>query len=99
MLNLDNRFKILDKVTYNIYTFEPNSYLILLNIMRSVDTSKFSMDECWGVQINGLSHCNKINCKWQGLTACEGKNIIKTGVNSKGYRIGEHGLVENFVEI
>lgn len=62
--------------------------------MKSVDTGKFSTDECWGVQINGLSHCKKINCKWQGLSACEGKNIIKTGVNSKGYKIGEYGLVE-----
>jgi len=65
--------------------------------MKSVDTSKFSTDECWGVQINGLSHCKKINCKWQGLTACEGKNIIKSGLNSKGYRIGEFGLVEKLV--
>ncbi len=62
--------------------------------MKSVDTSKFSMDECWGIQINGLSHCTKINCKWQGLTACEGKNIIKTGYNSKGYQIGDYGLIQ-----
>ena len=92
---MENKFKILVKVTYNIYTFEHNSYLILLNVMKSVDTSKLSIDECWGIQINGLSHCNKINCKWQALTACEGKNIIKTGVNSKGYQIGEYGLMEN----
>jgi len=65
--------------------------------MRNVDTSKFSMDECWGIQIKGFSHCKKINCKWQGLSACEGKNIIKTGLNAKGFRIGEYGLVENIV--
>lgn len=91
---MKNKFKILVKIIYNIYTFEANSYLILSNVMRSVDTSKFSMDECWGIQINGLSHCEKINCKWQGLSACVGKNIIKTGVNSKGYRVGEYGLME-----
>ena len=71
--------------------------MIRSDIMKNVDTSKFSLDECWGIQINGLSHCKKINCKWQGLTACEGKNIIKTGINSKGYKIGEHGLVEKLV--
>lgn len=65
--------------------------------MKSVDTSKFSLDECWGIQINGLSHCKKINCKWQGLSACEGRSIIKTSFNSRGYKIGEYGLVENLV--
>jgi len=60
--------------------------------MKHVDTSKLSQDECWGVQINGLQHCK--NCKWNGISACEGKNIVKTGRNSKGYRIGEYGLVE-----
>jgi hypothetical protein len=43
--------------------------------MKRVDTSLFSSDECWGIQINGLSHCKNINCRWQGLTACEGKNM------------------------
>lgn len=61
--------------------------------MKRVDTTYFSHDECWGIQINGLSHCKKINCKWQGLSACEGKNIIKTGKNSKGYRVGESGVM------
>ncbi|PLX03829.1 MAG: hypothetical protein C0594_09925 [Marinilabiliales bacterium] len=61
--------------------------------MRKVDTSKLSGDECWGVQINGLKHCE--NCKWTGISACEGKNIVKTGYNSKGYKIGLHGLDEN----
>lgn len=61
--------------------------------MKHVDTSMFSKDECWGIQINGLSHCKKINCKWQGLSACEGQNIVKTGKNSKGYRIGENGIL------
>ena len=86
-------------LTCNIYTFEADLYLILMNVMKSIDTSKLSMDECWGIQINGLSHCKIINCKWQGLTACEGKNIIKDGVNSKGYRIGENGLIDNLVAL
>ena len=63
--------------------------------MKTVSTSLFSNDECWGIQINGLSHCNIISCSWQGLTACEGKDIIKTGFNSKGYSVGKKGIVVN----
>jgi len=59
--------------------------------MRKVDTSYLSKDECWGVQINGLKHCQ--NCKWIGITACEGQNVRLTGYNSKGYRIGDEGLI------
>jgi hypothetical protein len=60
--------------------------------MKSIDTTKLSQDECWGVQINGTQHCK--NCKWTGISACEGKNIVKTGRNAKGYLIGEFGLIE-----
>ncbi len=59
--------------------------------MRNIDTSKLSDDECWGVQINGLKHCQ--NCKWIGISACEGQNIRLTGYNSKGYRIGDDGVI------
>ncbi len=62
--------------------------------MKSVNTSKLSPTECIGIQINGLAHCKMINCKWQGLSACEGKNIIRTGRNLLGFKIGEVGLVE-----
>ena len=61
--------------------------------MKNIDTTKLSTDECWGVQINGLQHCQ--NCKWTGISACEGKNIVKTGRNSKGYRIGWDGIIED----
>ena len=61
--------------------------------MKKIDTDKLSHDECWGIQINGSSHCK--NCKWTGISACEGKNIVATGRNSKGYRITENGLDEN----
>ncbi len=61
--------------------------------MRKVDTSYLSEDECWGVQINGLKHCQ--NCKWIGITACEGKDIRLTGSNSKGFQIGENGILPN----
>ncbi len=61
--------------------------------MRKIDTTKLSNDECWGIQINGTLHCQ--NCKWTGLSACVGKNIILTGRNSKGYLISETGLVED----
>jgi hypothetical protein len=59
--------------------------------MKRIDTLKLSHDECWGVQINGLNHCR--NCKWTGISACAGKNIVKTGRNSKGYLIGENGIL------
>lgn len=59
--------------------------------MKNIDTTKLSADECWGVQINGLQHCK--NCKWTGISACEGQEIVKTGRNSKGYKIGESGLI------
>jgi hypothetical protein len=61
--------------------------------MKNINTSLLSTTECWGVQINGLQHCR--NCKWTGISACEGKNIVKTGRNAKGYRIGEEGLIVN----
>lgn len=64
----------------------------MLRIMRKIDTNKLSKDECWGVQINGTRH--RTNCKFTGISACNGKNILATGRNSKGYRIGENGLVE-----
>ena len=59
--------------------------------MRKIDTSNLSHDECWGVQINGLIHCQ--DCKWIGISACEGKNIRLTGRNSKGYKIGDTGVI------
>jgi hypothetical protein len=61
--------------------------------MKSVNLSKISPTECQGIQINGLSHCVKINCKWQGLSACLGKEIIRTGYNLKGYKVGQEGFV------
>jgi hypothetical protein len=60
--------------------------------MRKVDTQYLTEDECWGVQIGGLQHCQD-NCKWIGISACEGENIRLTGYNAKGYRIGETGLI------
>jgi len=60
--------------------------------MRKIDTAFLSEDECWGVQIGGLEHCRE-NCKWIGISACEGQNIRLTGYNSKGYRVGETGVI------
>jgi hypothetical protein len=62
--------------------------------MKHVDTRKLSDSECWGIQINGTNHCKNINCRWQGLSACEGKNIIRTGKNAKGYFVGSDGIIE-----
>ncbi len=58
--------------------------------MKNIDTSKLSKNECWGVQINGFQHCR--SCKFTGISACNGQNIIKTGKNDKGYLIGEFGM-------
>ncbi len=63
--------------------------------MRHVDTQKLSKEECWGIQIYGLNHCKNINCRWQGLSACAGKNIVKTGYNSLGFKVGENGLAQD----
>jgi hypothetical protein len=60
--------------------------------MRKVDTSLLAHDQCWGVQINGLKHCQ--DCKWIGISACEGQEIRDTGYNSKGFRIGEDGVIQ-----
>ena len=59
--------------------------------MKKVDTSYLSRDECWGIQINGFNHCQ--NCKWIGISACEGQKIRLTGYTSIGYRIGDDGVV------
>lgn len=63
--------------------------------MKNIDTSKLSENECWGVQINGFQHCR--NCKFTGISACNGQNIIKTGKNEKGYLIGEFGIMPDTV--
>jgi hypothetical protein len=61
--------------------------------MKTIHTSLLSNDECIGIQINGLYHCKRINCKWQGISACSGTGIIKTGRNKLGYKIGSEGLI------
>jgi len=66
--------------------------------MKRIDMTKISHDECMGVQMLGTRHCTSINCKWQGLTACQGRNIILTGKNSKGFVIGPTGLAEETEE-
>ena len=60
--------------------------------MRQIDTRFLSENECWAVQIGGFQHCQE-NCKWLGISACEGQQIRLTGYNAKGYRIGETGLI------
>lgn len=63
--------------------------------MKKIKLSLITPDECQGVQINGTDHCKKISCKWQGLSACIGMEILKTGHNSLGYRITNDGISEN----
>jgi len=61
--------------------------------MKTVDTSLFSNDECWGIQINGLSHCNTISCCWQGLSACEGKTLLKLVLTPRVIKLACMGLL------
>ncbi len=70
-----------------------SKYSLVTNLMKTIKTSLLSTDECIGIQINGLTHCKQINCKWQGISACAGLNIIKTGRNALGYKIGPAGLI------
>lgn len=64
--------------------------------MRTVDKEKLAFEECLNVQLNGLNYCK--NCKFTGITACMGKNIVKTGKNAKGYSVGEKGLAYEYFE-
>jgi len=50
-------------------------------VVRSADLSS----ECWSVQIHGRSYCNK--CDLRGTEHCGGKEIRRTGKNSKGKRV------------
>lgn len=61
--------------------------------MKTIKVATLSSDECTSVQVSGLVFCK--NCKWTGISACLGKNIIATGRNSKGYLITETGIDMN----
>jgi hypothetical protein len=41
--------------------------------------------ECWGIQFEGKKVCK--TCSVFGKDGCVGKNIIKTGKNSKGKKV------------
>ena len=60
--------------------------------MKKVKLSLISRNECQGVQINGTEHCRNISCKWQGLSACDGIDILKYGANSLGYKVTRKGV-------
>jgi len=42
-------------------------------------------EECWLVQIWGLSYCK--TCEYRDTPDCGGKEVRKTGKNSKGYSV------------
>lgn len=46
--------------------------------------------ECWLVQMWGTSRCK--DCEAFGTEDCGGQEILKTGKNEKGYKVGEDGL-------
>lgn len=62
--------------------------------MKTVNLSKISPEECSGIQMMGTAHCAAIQCKFQKTSACNGINIIASGRNSKGYRIGAEGILD-----
>jgi len=41
--------------------------------------------ECWGVQAWGVEGCEK--CEYKNSEDCGGKEIRRTGKNSKGFKI------------
>ena len=45
--------------------------------------------ECWSVQFLGSNYCQ--HCEFYNKNTCGGKDILKTGKNSKGIRIGREG--------
>jgi hypothetical protein len=46
--------------------------------------------ECWSVQIWGTTYCR--NCEWFGKPDCGGQDILKTGANTKGVKVGKLGI-------
>ena len=53
----------------------------------------YSLDECLRVQMDGFKACDK--CSLNGTEKCGGKDIKEKKMNSKGYLIGENGVIEN----
>lgn len=58
--------------------------------MRIFDKSQVDFSQCISVQLNGIEFCS--SCKFTRTSACMGKEIVATGVNSKGFKIGSRGL-------
>lgn len=48
------------------------------------------ISECWLIQMFGKSEC--LMCDIKDTPECGGKNICKTGKNSKGIDVGEGGV-------
>jgi hypothetical protein len=51
------------------------------HLTKVVSTDKLT-PECWSVQFFGLDYCK--HCDLRNTDSCGGKDIIKTGHNSKG---------------
>lgn len=52
--------------------------------------------ECWLVQIHGASACR--TCEAYGKASCGGQDILGTGRNEKGHKVGGHGLEEDLLQ-
>lgn len=57
---------------------------VLEPITRSVSASELT-EECWTVQMIGLNACE--TCEWLETKDCGGKQIRKSGKNSKGHKV------------
>ena len=65
------------------------------NVVMGVAEQSKLTSECWSVQLFGLDYCE--TCPLRDTPECGGRNIRRTGRNSKGVRvpIGElYGVVK-----
>jgi hypothetical protein len=53
--------------------------------MRTIINQSELTDECWLIQMFGISSCNI--CEVRGTKKCGGKQILKSFKNEKGFNI------------
>ena len=56
---------------------------------KQVEQGKLS-SECWGVQIWGTERCE--DCEFKDTEDCGGQEILRTGKNEKGFKVGRNGI-------
>ena len=58
--------------------------MVIRKKAKQINQDKLT-DECWAVQLQGFTTC--LNCPFRDTGRCGGKEIVKTGKNSKGYNV------------